>query len=109
MEPEGISGRRDTRGSRVLPPTDARSGRMNRRKDSEVAMTKDEVVAVLAWCDNPCCGELFDLQDGWDGRCPSCLALADEHVAGHHTVLIEACVECRREPRAASRNVRRSA
>jgi hypothetical protein len=82
---------------------------MNRRKDSEVAMTKDEVVTVLAWCDNPWCGELFDPQDGWDGRCPSCLALADEHMAGDHTVLIEACVECRREPRAASRNVRRSA
>ena len=29
----------------------------------------------------------------------ACLALADEHVAGHHTVLIEVCVECRREPR----------
>ena len=45
-------------------------------------MTKDEVVAVLAWCDNPWCGELFDPRDGWGGHCPSCLALADEHLLG---------------------------
>ena len=79
------------------------------REDPEVVMTKDEVVAVLAWCDNPWCGELFDSRDGWSGHCPSCLALADEHLSGSHTVLIEVCVECRREPRAASRDTRRSA
>ena len=79
------------------------------REDPEVVMTKDEVVAVLAWCDNPWCGELFDSRDGWSGHCPSCLALADEHLSGRHTVLIEVCVECRREPRAAWRDTRRSA
>ena len=72
-------------------------------------MTKDDVVAVLAWCDNPWCGELFDSRDGWSGHCPSCLALADEHLSGRHAILIEVCVECHREPRAASRDTRRSA
>jgi hypothetical protein len=72
-------------------------------EEPEVAMTKDEVVAVLAWCDNPWCGELFDPRDGWGGRCPSCLALADEHGSGRHAVVIEACVECRREPRTGTR------
>jgi hypothetical protein len=72
-------------------------------------MTKDEVAVALAWCDNPWCGELFDPLDGWGGRCPSCLALADEHASGIHTVVIEACVECRREPAATSPRSRRSA
>ena len=61
-------------------------------------------VAALAWCDNPWCGEIYDVRDGWGGRCPSCLALADEHGAGVHAVLIEACVECRREPREGRRS-----
>ena len=68
-------------------------------RDLEVAMTKDDVVAALAWCDNPWCGEVYDLRDGWGGRCPSCMALADEHLSGVHPVVIEACVECRRETR----------
>jgi hypothetical protein len=73
-------------------------------RNLEVAMTKDEVVAALAWCDNPWCGEVYDVRDGWGGRCPSCLALADEHVSGLHAVVIEACVECRREPREGRRS-----
>jgi hypothetical protein len=27
------------------------------------------------------------------------MALADEHLSGVHPIVIEACVECRREPR----------
>jgi hypothetical protein len=83
-----------------------------------VAMTKDrshgrprrssgrhkDVVAALAWCDNPWCGDVYDIRDGWGGRCPSCLALADEHLSGLHAVVIEACVECRREPREGRRS-----
>ena len=82
------------------------------QEEPEVAMTKDDVAVGLAWCDNPWCGELFDSRDGWGGRCPSCLALADEHGSGTHTVVIEACVECRREPSrpsGASRRTHRSA
>ena len=71
----------------------------------EVAMTnRSDGRAALAWCDNPWCGEVYDIHDGWGGRCPSCLALADEHVSGLHAVVIEACVECRREPREGRRS-----
>ena len=72
-------------------------------------MTKDDVVAVLAWCDNLWCGDLYDPRDGWGGRCPSCLTLADEHLSGAHAVVIEACAECRREPSPSVRGTRRSA
>jgi hypothetical protein len=51
----------------------------------------------LSWCDNGWCGQVYDTVDGWAGRCPSCLALADEHLAGLHVVIIEVCAECRRE------------
>jgi hypothetical protein len=71
----------------------------------EVAMTnRSDGRPALAWCDNPWCGEVYDIHDGWGGRCPSCLALADEHGSGLHAVVIEACVECRREPREGRRS-----
>jgi hypothetical protein len=50
----------------------------------------------LSWCDNVWCGQVYDTVEGWAGRCPSCLALADEHLAGFHVVVIEVCAECRR-------------
>jgi hypothetical protein len=63
----------------------------------------------LAWCDNGWCGQVYDVEEGWGGRCPSCLALTDEHLSGGHVIVIEACVECRREPRSAPRVTRRTA
>jgi hypothetical protein len=72
-------------------------------------VTKDEVGIALAWCDNVWCGEVYDVDEGWGGRCPSCVALADEHLAGRHSVVIEACVECRREPATRPQTTRRSA
>lgn len=71
-------------------------------------MTSDDLLA-LAWCDNVWCGEVYVVDEGWGGRCPSCLALIDEHAAGAHSVLIEACVECRRDPGVDRRPARRSA
>ncbi len=67
------------------------------------------VVEELAWCANAWCGDVFDAAEGWAGRCPSCLALADEHLAGTHTGgLVEPCTECRREA-LDTRRARRSA
>jgi len=68
----------------------------------------------LLWCDNAWCGEVYAAVEGWAGRCPSCLALADEHLAGAHPGrpargrVGDACPECRRDA-SAGRPVRRSA
>lgn len=84
---------------RVAPRASGSSGETGRVTTEE--LRADEVLA-LAWCANVWCGQVYGLDDGWGGRCPSCLALEDEHLAGTHTLLIEVCAECRREPPAPS-------
>lgn len=42
------------------------------------------------------CSETFVVVDGWEGRCPSCNALGDDHRDGlHQGRFVEACHDCR--------------
>jgi hypothetical protein len=92
----------------MTTPTPRRGGRTGRCTPG--ARDPRQVLVELVWCDSAWCGEVFDAADGWAGRCPSCLALADEHLAGGHTDwgrFVEACSECHRE--GGARSTRRSA
>ncbi|MDO9379615.1 MAG: hypothetical protein Q7T56_12270 [Nocardioidaceae bacterium] len=45
----------------------------------------------------PCaaCPDVFVVDDGWGGLCPSCCALRDEHAAGRHDArVVHACLSC---------------
>lgn len=94
----------------VIPAgTRVTAGGAGRRGDTGGVTTLD-----LLWCENAWCGEGYRPDDGWAGRCPSCLALADEHLAGRHTPepasrrVGDGCPECRRDG-SARRLDRRSA
>lgn len=53
-----------------------------------VVLTLDEVPCV-----GPGCGDRFWPQDGWSGLCPSCVALAEEHLVGVHEE-VAGCPHC---------------
>ncbi len=50
----------------------------------------------LACCENLWCGQEYAADEGWDGYCPSCVALLDEHLARSHRAPVPECVGCRR-------------
>ncbi len=59
-------------------------------------------MAELACCENLWCGVQYAVPDGWDGYCPSCVALLDDHLARGHATPQAECVACRRTESARS-------
>lgn len=51
-------------------------------------MIDDVVFALCMTCDAP-----FSIRDGWDGACPECCAIHDDHDAGRHD--FRPVAECR--------------
>ena len=40
------------------------------------------------------CAKRFAADAGWEGFCPSCLALWDDHTAGQHDPSVDVCPLC---------------
>lgn len=41
------------------------------------------------------CSDAFAVRDGWEGRCPSCCSVGDDHDAGGHDLRpVEQCRAC---------------
>ena len=56
-------------------------------------------MSVLLWeltiCIGDGCANRFADEAGWEGYCPSCLALWDDHAAGRHDPPEDVCLLCR--------------
>lgn len=52
----------------------------------------------LQLCDSAWCTAAFVPEEGFDGRCPACLAVADEHHAYGHAIAVADCLVCDRIP-----------
>ena len=52
------------------------------------------VVEELVVCDAAGCRTVYVLEDGWDGWCPSCVLVRDEHAGGLHAEGVPNCLLC---------------
>ena len=53
------------------------------------------LLGELKICIGDGCANRFADEAGWEGYCPSCLALWDDHAAGRHDPPEDVCVLCR--------------
>ena len=53
------------------------------------------VFEELTFCVGDGCVNRFADDGGWEGYCPECLALWDDHAAGQHDSPVDACRLCR--------------
>ena len=53
------------------------------------------VFEELTFCVGDGCVNRFADDVGWEGYCPECLALWDDHAAGQHDSPVDACRLCR--------------
>ena len=53
------------------------------------------VLEELTICVGDGCANRFPDEAGWDGRCPECMALWDDHAAGQHDPPVDGCLLCR--------------
>jgi hypothetical protein len=52
------------------------------------------VLEELTVCVGDGCANRFHDEAGWEGRCPECLALWDDHAAGQHDPPVDGCLLC---------------
>ncbi|QCR19960.1 hypothetical protein [Agrococcus sp. SGAir0287] len=52
----------------------------------------------LRLCESAWCTTAYLPEEGFGGRCPACLAVADEHHAYGHATPVDDCLECDRMP-----------
>ena len=50
------------------------------------------VLEELTICVGDGCANRFPDETGWEGRCPECMALWDDHAAGLHDVPVDGCL-----------------
>jgi hypothetical protein len=53
------------------------------------------VLGELTVCVGEGCANRFSDEAGWEGRCPECMALWDDHAAGQHDPPVDGCLLCR--------------
>jgi len=53
------------------------------------------VLEELTVCVGDGCANRFHDESGWEGRCPECMALWDDHAAGQHDPPVDGCLLCR--------------
>ena len=53
------------------------------------------VLEELTICVGDGCANRFSDESGWEGRCPECMALWDDHAAGQHDPPVDGCLLCR--------------
>jgi hypothetical protein len=53
------------------------------------------VLEELTICVGDGCANRFPDEAGWEGRCPECMALWDDHAAGQHDPPVDGCLLCR--------------
>jgi len=53
------------------------------------------VLGELTVCVGEGCANRFSDEADWQGRCPECLALWDDHAAGQHDPPVDGCLLCR--------------
>ena len=53
------------------------------------------VLEELTVCVGDGCANRFHDEAGWEGRCPECMALWDDHAAGQHDPPVDGCLLCR--------------
>ena len=64
--------------------------------DVEVGWCRMSVVLEeLTICVGDGCANRFPDEAGWEGRCPECMALWDDHAAGQHDPPVDGCLLCR--------------
>lgn len=65
------------------------------RKPAAGAVTMSVLLEDLTVCVGDGCANRFADEAGWEGHCPSCLALWDDHAAGEHDPPVDVCLLCR--------------
>jgi len=73
-------------------------GHAARLQPCEEAPDKPHLVLMedeLTFCVGDGCVNCFADDSGWEGYCPECLALWDDHAAGQHDSPVDACRLCR--------------
>ena len=53
------------------------------------------VLEELTICVGDGCANRFPDETGWEGRCPECMALWDDHATGQHDLPVDGCLLCR--------------
>jgi hypothetical protein len=61
-------------------------------------MTEQHDELELQLCESAWCVVAFEAEEGFAGRCPACLAIADEHHAYGHPDAVSDCLVCDRIP-----------
>lgn len=61
-------------------------------------MTERHDEHELQLCESAWCTAAFEAHEGFGGRCPACLAVADEHHACGHADAVADCLVCDRIP-----------
>ena len=61
-------------------------------------MTDQHDELELQLCESAWCTAAFLPDEGFGGRCPACLAVADEHHAYGHATAVDDCLVCDRIP-----------
>jgi hypothetical protein len=68
------------------------------------AVTMSVLLKDLTVCVGDGCANSFADEAGWEGYCPSCLALWDDHAEGEHDPPVDVCLLCRKGIRPADQH-----